>query len=115
MVLSPAAGVTEIPTLLSGKPLPAQEPANIGTQNYSSTPNAVVLGGGYDDEAVKKLRAACESINREKGVPWLRPDLSVPTPPLGPKYGAHMVGRVKACLKELEEEGRGEGDGIYFY
>ncbi len=76
----------------------------------------MVLGGGYGDEVVEELRAACKSVvGGGKGVPWLRPDMSVPTPPLGPKYGAHMVGRVKACLKELEEEGRGEGDGIYFY
>lgn len=101
--------------LLAGQTPAAQESANLGTQDYSAPPDAVVLGGGYNDESVRRLRAACECKGMERGVPWLRPDANVPTPPLGAKYGAHVAKRVKACLGELEEEGRSTGDGVYFY
>ncbi|EKD21752.1 hypothetical protein MBM_00865 [Drepanopeziza brunnea f. sp. 'multigermtubi' MB_m1] len=119
IILSPEAGASEIPPLLAGHGLPRpardhdpqQEPSNLGSA--PAPISAVVLGGGYgDDESVRRLRAACAG---ERGVPWLRPDVSVPTPPPGLKYGAHVVGRVKACLRELEEEGRAVGDGVYFY
>ncbi|KAH9219682.1 hypothetical protein DL95DRAFT_330978 [Leptodontidium sp. 2 PMI_412] len=116
VILSTSAGVSDLPKLLAGKTPSIQDAGNIGTQNYSQAPQAVVLGGGFDDEAVKTIRAACESVsNGEKGIPWLRPDSSVPVPPLGPKYGAAMVSRVKNALRELEEEGRVKGDGVYFF
>ncbi|KAG4418694.1 hypothetical protein IFR04_008139 [Cadophora malorum] len=116
VILSTSAGVSDLPKLLAGQTPPTQDSDNIGTQNYSQAPQAVVLGGGYDDEAVKTIRKACESVSTgEKGVPWLRPDSSIPVPPLGPKYGAAMVSRVKTALRELEEEGRAKGDGVYFF
>lgn len=79
-------------------------------------PQAIVTGAGYDEAAVDKMRKACNDRGNEGSkVPWLRPDTSIPTPPLGPKYGEAMVRRVKSCLRELEEEGRMIGDGVYFY
>lgn len=70
------------------------------------------MGGGYDDEKIELMRSACEGVSK---VPWLRADLTVPTPPLGPEYGAAMVKRVKDCLKSLAEQGKMEEDGIHFY
>lgn len=35
--------------------------------------------------------------------------------PLGPEYGKVVVGRAKALLKKLQEEGKMKGDGIYYY
>ena len=69
-----------------------------------------MLGGGYNDEAFAKIREACEG---KSDVPWLRPDMSKPTPPLGPEYGKHMVGRVKVCLKELAEGRKMGEDGVH--
>ncbi|KUJ06907.1 uncharacterized protein LY89DRAFT_661557 [Mollisia scopiformis] len=112
IILTPSAGITEIPSILSGSDLDSND--NIGSQNYSKPAQAVVTGAGYDEEAVEKMRKACSAKGGSR-VPWLRPDTSIPTPPLGPKYGEAMVRRVKGCLRELEEEGRMEGDGVYFY
>tara|TARA_R110002060_G_scaffold26170_4_gene35692 strand:+ start:776 stop:898 length:123 start_codon:yes stop_codon:yes gene_type:complete len=39
----------------------------------------------------------------------------IANPPARPKYGAAMVSRVKTALRELEEEGRAKGDGVYFF
>ena len=58
------------------------------------------------------MREACKGISK---VPWLRPDLSIPRPPVGPGYAEHMVGRVKNCMKKLVEEGKMEEDGVYFF
>jgi hypothetical protein len=71
------------------------------------------MGRGYDDEAVEKMREACKGIGN--GVPWLRADLSIPTPPRGPAYGKALVERIKVLIKELEESGKMGGDGVYFY
>ena len=116
-VLSPAGGVSDIPAILQGQTPSSSTEENIGTQNYSKLPVAVILGGGYDDRLFKEMYDAAKG--RGKAVHWLRPDLSVQTPPLGPDYGMHMVGRVKACLGRLEVEGKldkegGEGEVTMF-
>lgn len=72
----------------------------------------MVTGAGYDDAAIEEMREACQE---KSNVPWLRPDLSKPTPPLGPGYGEALVERVKVCLRELAEGGKSKGDGVYFY
>ena len=110
MILTPEAGVAEIPLLVQGESLPKSD--NIGTQNYQKPPVAVVTGGGYDDESFEKMKKACEG---KGNVLWLRPDLTTPTPPLGPEYGKAMVSRVKACMKKLAEDGEMGGDGVYFF
>lgn len=76
---------------------------------------AIVLGAGYDDEAFEAMRSACLQAGiqgevKGKGVPWLRPDLTVETPPLGPLYGKHMVERVKVGLGKLNL-----GDGVFWF
>jgi hypothetical protein len=112
VILSLEAGKSEIPVILQGRKPPPSGIENLGTQNYSRKPAAVVLGGGYDDNDVAELRDAC---NGEFNVPWLRPDLSKATPPLGPAYGKAMVERVKSCLKTLAEDGKPEQDGIVLF
>jgi hypothetical protein len=110
VIFTAEAGVSEIPTILRGDKLASSE--NLGTQNYSSKPRAVVTGAGYDHEAVEKMRMACKGTSN---LPWLRPDTTIPTPPLGPKYGEAMVERVKVCLRKLANEDRMSGDGVFFY
>ena len=68
----------------------------------------MVLGGGYDDADYDEIKKVSEGEGMRKVV-WLRPDMSVQTPPLGPEYGKHMVGRVKKCLGEVVGSGGLEG------
>ncbi|KAL8736648.1 MAG: hypothetical protein Q9166_000014 [cf. Caloplaca sp. 2 TL-2023] len=82
LILSPAAGKTQIPVLLQGKVPPSDDADNLGTKNYSKTPAAVLLGGGYEDADVAEMREACKNDSR---VPWLRADVSKPAPPVGPE------------------------------
>jgi hypothetical protein len=110
VILAPEAGVAEIPSLLQGEALPKSD--NIGTQNYTNPVAAIITGGGYDDENFAKMKKACEG---KGSVPWLRPNRSTPTPPLGPAYGKAIVERVKACFNRLVEDGKMKGDGVYFY
>lgn len=113
VIFTPDSFISTIPPLLSGSP-PQPISEQIGTQNYARRPVAIVTGGGFDDAMVESMREACKNAKVDD-IPFLRPDLAVPTPPLGPKYGAAMVQRVKACLAELEEEGRLVGGGIFYY
>ena len=97
--------------------MPGEE--QVGSGNYSKPPVAIITGGGYDDAAFEQMYDAAKERRRE--VLWLRPDMTVETPPLGPKYGEHMVERVRAALKRLQNEGklggeRKEGaDEVVFY
>ena len=113
LILTPEAGKSEIPALLRGEtPKSSTDIEDIGTKNYSKPPAVVILGAGYDDSQIAEMREACEG---KSSIPWLRPDISKPAPPLGPAYGKALVDRIKVLLKELAEEGKLEGDAVYFY
>lgn len=110
--LSLEEAISSLPILLDGdapSPIPT---TNIGSKNYSRGVAAVIIGGGYDDDAVAQIRKACEGKSR---VPWMRPDMSTPTPPFGPQFAAALGGRVKICLKRLGEEGQMGADGMFLY
>jgi len=111
-IVSPSVGASEIPVLLQGGAPSPTDPENIGTKNYSKPPVVIILGGGYDDADFALLREACKE---KSNLPWLRADMSKLRPPLGPGYGEAMVEMVKNCLRGLAEEGKMEGDGVYFY
>lgn len=105
--------MVEIPMILDGKVPPATEPPNIGSQDYSKSPVAVVAGRGYDDDAMKLLRDACKG---KRGINWVTADMTVPAPtPGGPSYPDHIVGRVVACLDALAEKGELHGEGLHLY
>ena len=112
VILSPRAGVSEIQALLKGESPTISDSEQLGSKNYSKPAIAVVTGAGYDDAAVAEMREACKGTRH---VPWLRPDLEKPAPPLGPGYGEAMVERVKVCLKELAADGKLGEDRVYFY
>lgn len=99
-VMSPIAGCAEIPVLLSGEPAPSD--SALGTRNYVTTPVAVILGGGYNDADTQHMMEAVEQKTTAKQVPWFRPDLSIPTPPLGPEYGRAMVIRLKKAIADIQ-------------
>lgn len=48
-------------------------------------------------------------------IPWLRPDLSKPAPPLGLEYGKALVHRIKELLIKLESDGKMNDEKISWY
>ena len=50
-----------------------------------------------------------------KPIPWLRPDMSKPAPPLGPEYGKALVARIKVLLEQLDREGKLEEEKVHWY
>ncbi|KXH36746.1 hypothetical protein CSIM01_03140 [Colletotrichum simmondsii] len=112
-VTTPASGALIIPALLTSSP-PPQHPdtSTIGSGNYASPPRAIVLGGAFDEEAVKSLQNAVVeqgAAAASRKVPWLRHDGSKAAPPPGPEYGKAMVARVREKLGLLEVEGKLDG------
>ena len=112
MALSAETGANDIPMILDGKVLPATDPPNLGSGDYSKSPVAVVMGRGYDEAQIKLMRDACKD---KRGINWLRADISVPLPEAGPAYSNHIVSRVKACLDGLAEKGELYGEGVHLF
>ncbi|KAH7319572.1 hypothetical protein B0I35DRAFT_352646 [Stachybotrys elegans] len=110
-VMTPAGGAVQIPAILKGdKAVPAD--SELGTKDYSQPPLCVILGGGYDDAGIEEMMKSTKGL---KGVPWLRPDLSKPAPPLGPEYGKALVRRIKELIPELEKEGKMDETAQHYY
>ncbi|KAF7537062.1 hypothetical protein G7054_g4022 [Neopestalotiopsis clavispora] len=115
-VMTPESGVVQIPAILKGE---QQVPADseLGSKDYSQPVAAVILGGGYDDAAVDTMLQATKQQEGSgaRAVPWLRPDLTKPAPPLGPAYGKAMVRRVKELLPQLERENKINATEVHYY
>ncbi|KAL6406809.1 hypothetical protein AUP68_09615 [Ilyonectria robusta] len=112
-VLSPEAGAKEIPQVLQGI-MPEVKSSDIGSGNLDRGVKAVVLGAAYHHEGIDAMKEAASSV---ANIPWVKQDITLPTPPLGPEYGKAMVARVKESLGKLEASGKlgaGEGD-IFWY
>lgn len=110
-VMTPEDGASQIPAILRGENPPAPK-SELGTKDYSTAPVAVILGGGYDDAGVEQMMKASVGT---KPVPWLRPDLTKPAPPLGPEYGKALVARIKELLAQLEKEGKLDEEKVHWY
>ncbi|PSN73141.1 hypothetical protein BS50DRAFT_616594 [Corynespora cassiicola Philippines] len=106
-VLTPEGGKAQIPAILRGEK-EVQGDSTLGTKNFEKVPVAIFLGGGYSDDDIESMRISAKNI---KDVPWLRPDLTKPAPPLGPEYGKAMVLRIKETMAELVNQGKFEGNG----
>ena len=111
-VTSSASGAVEIPLLLQEQPPAIAEEPNRGTMDYSRPPVAVFAGALYGDEEIEEMRQACQGLS---SIPWLKMDMDIPRPALGPGYGEHVVNRIKACMKKIETEGKLEQDGVWLY
>lgn len=106
-VLTADGGKAQIPAILRGdKDVPTD--SSLGSRNFEKTPVAILLGAGYDDEAVENMREAAKGT---KNVPWLRPDVTKPAPPLGPEYGKALVARIKDTIRNLADQGKLEDNG----
>lgn len=111
-VTSSTTGAVEIPLLLQGLAPPITGEPNRGTMDYSKPPVAIFAGALYSDEEIDDMRQACRGLS---SVPWLKMDMTVPKPPLGPGYAEHVVQRIKACMKKIEAEEKLEQDGLWLY
>ena len=111
MCLSPESASIEIPIIFAGQ-VPPENPDNVGSKNYAKLPVAVVFGGGYPDEEFDAVRKACEG---KANSPLMKFDPSKPTPPLGPEYGIHIAGRLKARLQGLESQGLLGKETVYLW
>ncbi|PYI10293.1 hypothetical protein BO78DRAFT_404402 [Aspergillus sclerotiicarbonarius CBS 121057] len=110
-VMTPESGAVQIPALLRGE-TDVPFDSELGSKDYSRGIAAIILGGGYEDAGIYLMREAAKGI---KSVPWLRPDLSKPAPPLGPEYGKAMVERIKVTVKELQDKGTMSEDAMVYY
>ncbi|KAL9113247.1 MAG: hypothetical protein Q9227_002582 [Pyrenula ochraceoflavens] len=100
-VLNASAGAKQIPLLLKDQQNDVPSDSSLGSKNYAKVPVAVLLGGGYEDDQIKEMMDATNAVEGAKKVPWLRPDLTKPTPPLGPEYGKALVRRIKETLRDI--------------
>ncbi|KAK7920763.1 hypothetical protein PG985_008785 [Apiospora marii] len=119
----------EISSILSGE-APSMPSSHLGSKRYGTgealRPRVIILGGAYSDGSIEKideevqlllLRTRAAPTAATTKIPFLKASQTAAMPPLGPEYGKKMVQRVKACLRNLEEEGKFDGThgGVYLY
>lgn len=110
-VMTPHSGTTQIPAILKGEKSISAD-SELGSKDYTKPPVAVIFGGGYTDADIELMFNASAGI---RPIPWLRPDLTKPAPPLGPEYDKAMVKRIKELLVELEKEGKMNDEQVVWY
>lgn len=112
-------GIHNLPPILSGS-LPLSNESGLGSKSYSRPPKAVILGGGYDDEAIARLRQAVISLQGTFEVPWIKADLKKteagPTPGTD-EYCNSAASRIKEALRVLQEGEKLDrtGDGLFLW
>lgn len=112
IILSVSSCIADIPLLLA-RQTPLNAAFNPGSQNYTNSPVAIALGGGFSDEMFAQIREGCRDA---ASTLWLRVDASQVTGPPKPEevemYGKKTAERLKKRLGELrvgQEEGTKEG------
>lgn len=113
------SGQVIIPALLAGKIPPSHPDSSaIGSGNYKNTPRAVVLGGAFEESDIATLRDAVKTVNRARGVAWVRQNTTLPAPPVtSPEYPKLMTRRTKEAVIKLDKNGKLDGiyDGLEWY
>lgn len=109
--MTPESGKEQIPAIFRGETPPSAD-SELGSKDYWQKPVAVILVGGYDDAGTETMMKASKGIHP---VPWLRPDLSLAVPPLGPEYVKALVKRIKEKLATTEKEGRMNEEKVIWY
>lgn len=113
-----SAIMEELPYLLKGG-APPNPSSTLGSGNWSSPPQALLIGGAYQDKDVEEVVKLAKSTDGAMEIPWLRIDsgkmqapTGQPTPEEAEKYGKAIVQRFKEGLTKLKEEGKlGQGKG----
>ena len=107
--------IDELPSLLAGKATDTSSlHTQIGSNDFSRRPVAIVIGGGYDDESYDKLLDACGKAcggsRKEIGTVFLRADNNLTDRLVAegkgpakktPEYSAAITKRLKDKLAEL--------------
>ena len=113
----------ELPLILSGSlPDPYSLHTQVASNSFDRHPLAVIIGGGYDDDAYSRLRSACSDAcgsTAKLGVVFLRADNaltdSLVAEGKGPKkhtagYPQAITARLKGKMEELGITGGALGD-----
>lgn len=104
----------ELPFLLSGRAPPSPS-STVGTGNWSTPPQALLLGGAYGDEDIDAMMKSVDQMDGAAKIPWLRLDRTKSTlPPPPPQlndeqaklYGMDIATRMKKTLDQLKSEGK---------
>lgn len=103
----------ELPSLLAGKAPASPSNSTIGTGNFAAPPQAMMIGGGFQQEDVDKLKALAEDAPGAVKIPWLWMDNSKGEAPTGTPseeetkaIGLKVAARMKAALDKLRAEGQ---------
>lgn len=101
------AGLREIPALMRGEEIkPESEMGSNATPGQHAFPKAVVVGKGFSDEEVEKLRTG----EGAQSIPWLVPDdqkmtwgrIAMAAGTAGTALPGIIADRVIQCMKEHE-------------
>ena len=108
---------TVIPQILTGHEKPETGSDEVGSLNFSSKPQAVVLGGAFDLKTVEDLRAHVNKEGMGNGISWLArgPDADARLGPAGPVYAIKAAECVKGVLTRLNEQETLGKDKVYFW
>jgi hypothetical protein len=112
MILGKAAK-DELPIVLKGE-IPEVRSSQLGSNNWAVPPRAILIGGAFDDAAVKELRQAVVDAGATRKIPWLHVDHSKPRPVIvgnEAQYGDMIAKRFKDGLNRLRDEGKLDADG----
>ncbi|GKU07050.1 hypothetical protein FLAG1_09883 [Fusarium langsethiae] len=110
-ILPGESGKVIIPELLRGNPPPSHpDTSAIGSGNYAQVPEAVVLGGAFEDNDIEALRDAVKAVDGARGVAWVRQDTTQPAPPVtSPEYPKLMTRRTKESIIQLHKNTKLDG------
>jgi hypothetical protein len=104
---------------LTGKKPASPSFGNLGTQDYTRNPQAVVVGGYFTNAMVDEVREACGSA---LSVPWLtagvneeQRDAMLETPPDPETFGPFVGKVLKDVMGRVRREGKWDGDGVFVY
>lgn len=109
--------ISDVPPILKGQQPPAHDThQQVGSGNYARLPACIVPGGGYNDEDLTRIQSALDQAGAPL-IPFIRPDMNVSMPPVGPEYGVRIAQRTKQAVLELFNSGKlGVGkSGLYWY
>lgn len=85
----------------------------MGTNNFASPPQALLIGAGFEQADIDKLKALTDATPGALQIPWLWIDNSKGDAPAGKPteeeikaIGEKVALRMKEALNKLKEEGK---------
>lgn len=113
------AASSELPLLLTGKRPENPSFGNLGTQDYSAKPQAIVVGSYFTNAMVDEVREKC---GRALSVPWMtagvdeeQRDAMLEQPPDPETYAPLASKLLKEVMGRVRSECKWDGDGVFVY